>query len=93
MDLYSLPKDILVKLVATIREDVVKEYEEYKVKCLEYERILKEISVVKCSKENCKAYAINNRIQLPYNTDKIIYCNGKTFCREHYDEYIKNLYL
>ena len=34
MDLYSLPKDMLVKLVSTIKEDVSKDYEE-KIKTLE----------------------------------------------------------
>ena len=94
MDLYSLPKDILVKLVATIREDVVKEYaeklEECQENCREYRRLLNKITTMcNCSHEGCEAFHTYGFTYGYYKCDKFYYCqhceNG--YCDNHISDY------
>ena len=98
-DLYSLPKDMLVKLIATIREDTIKEiskkYEDQmKDLQIRYD-LMKEvsdystypISVEQCSFPNCEAmWGSNGRdTDSYYKCDDRDWCEscGKMFCQQH----------
>jgi hypothetical protein len=98
MDLYSLPKDMLIKLVSTIREDTIKEYTE-KMEDLQIRfNLMKEVSVNsqypiwvdKCSFLDCKGiYASDGRdYDASHNCEEIFYCKNcdELFC----DQHIKN---
>ena len=55
-ELYQLPKDILVELIASIQHDLKEDCDLYK-KILQDLRKM-EITVIKCSYKNCKKYMI-----------------------------------
>lgn len=83
MDLYSLPKDMLVKMISTIRKDMEKEYQPYKDVFEEIKPYLK-----RCMHHGCKAITIFK------NYDEHIYLNchfasscrncNELFCDKHY---------
>ena len=86
MELYSLPKDILIKLISTIREDTIKEYDE-KIKFIK-EEFNHCISIEKCSFLNCDATLfLDKHINFP-NCYKCYFmgcCKGclKYYCNKH----------
>ena len=86
-DLYSLPKDMLVKLVSTIREDTVKEYEE-KLKDLEEElKIYEKVELAYCDILECPKKWPNTKA---YNDDYLLCWNcGGVFCKDHIKMYPK----
>lgn len=55
MDLYSLPKDMLVKMISTIREDTAKEYEPYKKVC-------QKLGVSWCSYPKCEVFSYEGNL-------------------------------
>ena len=48
IDLYKLPKDVLVKLIATIQQENI-----IKIKCLEHNLVGKNIY---CSRKDCRTF-------------------------------------
>ena len=74
-DLYSLPKDIFVKLVSTIREDTIKDI---------LDLIRKQslwTSLEKCSFDGCHRFFFFNEDNNYYGKDVEYYNDGRvTFC-------------
>jgi hypothetical protein len=96
IDLYKLPKDILVKLLATIRQDVEKnleqKYNQQIQKLKIKEEMLKEIkddldergifyNYERCSHESCLHYMIENENDIICQTNDMFFCEG---CLEVY---------
>jgi len=79
MDLYSLPKDILIKLIYTIREDTIKEYEE---KLQKLDILEESLNINWCNYPNCKSFVLDHR----YFTNDY-YCGNceEMFCEDHMD--------
>lgn len=85
MSLYSLNKDLLVKLVSQIREDTLKECQEemdmlklhlslYQEGCGQQDYPL---NIIKCSHPDCKSlYTTDNR-----DVDIYTHCDDFLFCR------------
>jgi len=86
-DLYSLPKDILVKLISTIREDTIKEvtktvtnkYEKDKEELFDLIEIY--LIVSRCDETNCESKAIGNYTSEFYKCKTFYKCNE---CRSFY---------
>jgi len=105
MDLYSLPKDILVKLVSTIREDTIKEvtseYEEkfadfnnkYRDKILKMTILEHYFEIFHCSFPNCRTLLMNGEYDISvigsYDYYQCRRCNNYC-CINHGDDYIDN---
>ena len=53
--LYDMPKDMLIKLIATIKEDTMEEVETKMKEC--------DIIMRYCSADNCKFYEVNQHFQ------------------------------
>ena len=79
MDLYSFPKDILVKMLSTIREDTKKDYEIYKNK---WEKIENNSNVLKCS--NCSSFTIEYILNIECEEINNCYSCSKLFCDNCY---------
>jgi len=101
MDLYKLPKDMLVKLVAEIREDVKEEYEEKlrKVNVKIDKAVEAGIFYYHCSKNNCENfYAMTEFGEMDedffYCEDcEREYCNNHTYLCDYCDiVYCQNCY-
>ena len=87
-----MPKDMLVKLVSTIKEETIKEYEEkmeeYKAKFNFVKEFAKKsgVHIKECSFPNCNATRIYDRYQLQdFTFDFIISCKecNKFYCKKH----------
>lgn len=81
MDLYSLPKDMLVKLICTIREDTEKKNKDD----LELLEKIKPY-VQRCKQPNCESIYINNDVSITDSSHRGLYrchnCN-ETCCDDH----------
>jgi len=79
MDLYKLPKDMLVKMITEIRKDVEKEYEIYKIKVKKAEEA--GIYFQKCNTKDC----VNLYAKIEYIEGNFFFCVlcEKEFCEEH----------
>ena len=81
MDLYKLPKDMLVKMVSEIRKDVEKEYEIYKTKVIKAEEA--GVYFQKCNAKDCvNLYA---KVKSARIDDDFFYCEfcDKEYCDDH----------
>ena len=81
-NLYSLPKDMLVKIISTIREDTIKEYEE-KVQELEDKlKFYKNVEILYCHEEGCDKKGAKGGDEIG---DDYFYCNqcDEVFCESH----------
>ena len=90
-DLYSLPKDMLVKLVSMIREDTIKEYEEKIELYQEKNCVMKNLKIYhECSFPKCRAFQIiaGMRGIKHFNCKGIMRCRNcmEYFCDEHIKE-------
>ena len=81
-DLYSLPKDMLVKLICTIREDAIKEYEE-KIEKLENKlKFYKKVGFLYCHEVDCDKKSWKGADEIE---DEFFYCNTceDVYCESH----------
>lgn len=98
MDLYSLPKDILVKLISTIREDTIQEYSK-KIEELDIKlRLIREVSynsiypieLSYCSFPDCKSISASNYRDKDafHNCEDMVFCDlcADTFCDKHLND-------
>lgn len=89
IDLYKLPKDVLVKLLATFRRDVEKTLEDKYAKQIEKLQLKKEIfdeimedlddrgifyNVERCSHKDCSHYMIQNDNDIFFRTSDMYPC-------------------
>ena len=99
--LSDLPKDLLVQLVATIREDVMKEFYNQREEIQNLEKILREILsisgliVERCSHKHCSKFWVRNRERghNQYKKEYFLSCKKcwRNFCDEHLDDLGLNL--
>ena len=83
VDLYKLPKDILVKLLATIREDAKKECEKEMRKIFDKLKNSSNWGLSECHFKDCKKYAI-------YYYGDVLYSNSEesfSCCHNCFDNY------
>ena len=92
--LYDMPKDMLVKLICTIRDDINKEWvEKYNNLEIRYNLITQvsnnsfyPISIKSCSFPRCQSMTCGDRnTDFNHNCDNIRYCVncGEPFCNKH----------
>jgi len=104
MDLYSLPKDMLVKLVSDIREETKNEYNELILKLLDINARMRKIVCGKCNIfilfeiEYTVEYYEYKIIKIWHKSDNCINDTSdfkqcqiccKHFCKKHYDQLIE----
>jgi hypothetical protein len=102
MDLYNLPKDMLVKLVSEVREKAIKETEKL---CKEkYEKIIREENressfITNC--DFCESFVLfNGNLKINYTSEQnslddfkfCDYCGNKCYCKKHFYLF-KKLYV
>lgn len=96
MNLYNLPKDILVKLLTTIQEDTKREID------IKLESVFKKINYkahyffYKCSVKDCNCYQVADDCGeiLYINSEPINQCFScfKNFCKKHSEATDNNKY-
>ena len=81
-DLYSLPKDILVKLIFTISNEYEKRLQKIEDQLDELNKLNK-VVVEKCSESNCEEYCVHPKDC--FDNCHIYQCNmcQKDFCEKH----------
>ena len=104
-NLYSLPKDILVKLITTIRDDITKEYMEKYGPIIDFlNNASNNILVYRCAGENCfnkyfsTYHGRDNETVLNWNlSEPMIWCENQCitdvsgpYCVNCADKYLIN---
>lgn len=97
--LYDLPKDILIKMLTTLQEDIKKEYEtenhDLKIKNKIFDSIMQMINrnyrnlafidYHICNTKGCENYCIENEHGIFFSTSNIFFCVScdKCYCELH----------
>ena len=97
--LYDMPKDMLVKLICTIRDDIniewAEKYNNLEIKCHLMSQVsnnsLDPIDIKSCSFPRCQSMTGCDRYtEFNHNCDNIRYCVkcGELFCNKHEEGYL-----
>ena len=87
INIYSLPKDLLFKLICTIREDLDKKYQN-EIKELEEGLKECEIFIDRCRNEGCSKFNImKNGLNFYEQLYSCAYCWETFYCVDHLDNF------
>ena len=90
VDLYKLPKDILVKLYLSLQDELSREYETHMKRIIyDVNEVAERTRMVKCYKKGCKKYIIKGKWNTKY-AEELVTCElhdgSYCSCIEHLDE-------